>query len=98
MILTLLLEVQKRPKQPVVDEDVVADVAVADAVAEADEVENHLQEQVQRKLEEGLQRDMKILMKIILKKRLCQEREVELLQEKRYTYYVIRIRNITYVT
>ena len=91
MILTLLLEVQKRPKQPVVDEDVAADGAVADAVAEAVEVENHLQEQVQKKQEEGLQRDMKILMKIILKKRLCQEKEVELLHEKRYSYYVILI-------
>ena len=89
MILTLLLEVQKRPKQPVVDEDVVADGAVVDAVAEVDEVENLLQEQVRKKQEEGLQRDMKILMKIILKKRLCQEKEVELLHGKRYTYYVM---------
>ena len=99
MILTLLLEVQKRPKQPVVDEDVVADGAVADAVAEAVEVENHLQEQVQKKQEEGLQRDMKILMKIIRKKRLCQEKEVELLHGKRSellrnTYYVTSLRNI----
>ena len=83
MILTLLLEVQRKPKlRAVVDEDVVVEGAVED-VAEADAVENRLQELVRKKLDEGLQRDMKTLTKIIAKKKLCQEKEVELQQEKR---------------
>ena len=87
MIPTLRLVARKKLKLLVVVED--EDVEGAVEEVEVEEEVNLLQGQVQKRHQEDDNlKGMKILMKIIVKKKLCQEREAGLQQEKRLVYHL----------